>query len=346
MSLVEQVLGPRRARVVRDVFGAGETLNMTHLALGASDYINAVARKHGEVSQELFPEHRIFSITNGVHAATWVGAAFAELYDEFLPGWREDNYLLRNALAIPKSRIVAAHAKAKTKLLRFINRMTNAGFELEHFTLGFARRATAYKRVDLLFDDPARLVQLAERFGLIQVVFAGKAHPHDEQGKQLIRRVFEMREQLRGHLNVVFLPNYDIHMAKLLVAGVDVWLNTPERPLEASGTSGMKCALNGVPSLSILDGWWLEGCVHGVTGWAIDEPAAVDAGPGAQRDPAVERAVDAQRLYQVLTDEVIPAYAADDDRFVEIMRHAIALNGAYFNTQRMAQEYATEAYFR
>jgi starch phosphorylase len=351
IDLVRQVI-PRPAGLSwSDVVHLNGELNMTDLALRFSRYANAVARRHGEVSRRMFPAYSIDAITNGVHAATWTSPPIRALFDAHLPGWREDNFLLRHALNIPLTEIWSAHLQAKKTLIDHINRTTDAGLCVDAFTIGFARRATPYKRADLLIHDVQRLRDIAASTppagestaasGTLQVVYAGKAHPHDTAGKDLIRHIFQAAAQLRPQVRIVYLPNYEIELARLVTAGVDLWLNTPKPPLEASGTSGMKAALNAVPSLSTLDGWWIEGCVEGVTGWAIGDG-------GAHHPPRTEdelRAADAHSLYEKLQHIVLPAFFIDRDRYLSIMRHAIALNGAYFNTHRMMQQYVSRAYF-
>lgn len=319
---------------------SGLVLNMTYLALNLSHYINGVAKKHAEVSRLMFGEYHIDSITNGVHAATWTADSFRKLYDRYVPGWREDNYSLRYALGIPREDLWQAHTQAKRRLIAHVNRHTNAGMDADVLTLGFARRATSYKRADLLLRDPGRLTQISQKSGRLQVVYAGKAHPNDTPGKELIKRIFQARKTLRPHVNLAYLPNYDMELARLLTSGVDIWLNTPNPPMEASGTSGMKAALNGVPSLSILDGWWIEGCIEGVTGWAIGEGCGRGL-PGEDRSSC-----DAQSLYDKLERTVIPLFYSERNRFLEVMRHAIALNGSFFNTQRMISQYVLKAYFK
>jgi len=200
------------------------------------------------------------------------------------------------------------------------------------FTLGFARRAATYKRADLLFTDPERLVKLAEKHGGLQIIYAGKAHPADEPGKAKIRRVIELARELREtSLKIVYIENYAWKLGAILTGGVDIWLNTPRRPYEASGTSGMKAALNGVPSLSVLDGWWIEGWIEGVTGWAIDDH---DDEPG-----------EARSLYEHLEEVILPMFSNDTGQWRRVMRSTIALNGSFFNTQRMLEQYVINAYF-
>jgi starch phosphorylase len=227
-----------------------------------------------------------------------------------------------------------AHAQAKRELLRQIRWLTGTQLDEKVFTLGFARRATGYKRGDLLFTDLERLKQIARHAGPMQVIYAGKAHPRDEGGKAIIRRIFEAAAALANDVRVVYLENYDMALGKLLCSGVDVWLNTPLRPQEASGTSGMKAALNGVPSFSVLDGWWIEGHIEGVTGWSIGDAS------GVENDSVAEAA----SLYEKLAQVILPLYYKEPDRFAQMMRSAIALNGSYFNTQRMISQYVRNAY--
>jgi starch phosphorylase len=336
-DLSHRVLGPRRCGWLQ-ACGQDSRLNMTKLALRGSRYVNGVAMKHGEVSHNLFPGYPIHSITNGVHSATWAAPSFQQLYDRHLPDWRRDQLSLRYAVSIPAAEIWDAHLEAKRALIEYANRETNTGFEHDVFTIGFARRATAYKRVDLIFRDIERLKAIAQRVGRFQLVFAGKAHPADQDGKQVIHHIHEVREALRGVIAVSYLSNYDMSLAKLMCAGVDVWLNTPLPPMEASGTSGMKAAVNGVPSLSVLDGWWIEGHVEDVTGWSIGDRVESST---PRVEVEAEHAVD---LYRKLEGKVIPCFYQDHGRFMEIMRHAIAVNAGFFNSQRMVAQYLHNAY--
>ena len=333
-ELVCQVLGDTRAGVLSDLQVMNGSLNMTELALRLSGYVNGVSMRHGEVSRDMFPNQPIEAITNGVHAATWSAASMAALFDRNLPKWREDNCFLRYAVGIPLTELRLAHAQAKRELLRQVRWLTGSQLDDQVFTLGFARRATGYKRGDLLFTDISRLKKISQHSGPIQLVYAGKAHPRDDGGKAIIRRIFEAAASLANDVRVVYLENYDMALGKLLCSGVDVWLNTPLRPLEASGTSGMKAALNGVPSLSVLDGWWIEGHIEGVTGWSVGETANSD------NDSAVE----ALSLYHKLEQVILPLYYREPDKFAQVMRSAIALNGSFFNTQRMLSQYMRNAY--
>ncbi len=335
MDLVRRVLGEERAKtIVGTASCSDDTLNMTYLALRCSRYINGVAMHHGEVSQGMFPRYPVRAITNGVHAVTWTAPAFAELYDRHMPEWRFDNLYLRYAVGIALDEIRQAHARTKRELIAEIGRHTGVQLEERVFTIGFARRATSYKRADLLFSDLERLRRIAGRVGPLQAVYGGKAHPRDEGGKAQIRRVFDAAQALKDHVRTVYVENYDVRWARLICPGVDLWLNTPQRPQEASGTSGMKAALNGVPSLSILDGWWVEGHVEGVTGWAIGH------GPELPEDASVESA----SLYEKLDTVILPMFYGRPDAFARVMRYAIAINGSFFNTQRTCSQYMANAY--
>jgi glycogen phosphorylase len=311
-------------------------LNMTLLALQLSRYANGVAMQHGVVSRAMFPEFNIQSITNGVHAPTWISQPVQQLLDTHLAAWRLDNLYLRNAIALPDDEILDAHARAKQMLLDEVTRRANLPadrvFSPKVLTLGFARRAATYKRANLLFSNPERLAKIAEKAGGLQILYAGKAHPQDDPGKALIREVVEFSHHLSGNqLRILYLENYDWTLGELFTSGVDVWVNTPRRPYEASGTSGMKAALNGVPSLSILDGWWIEGCIEGFTGWAIEDGA--------------NDAEEAASLYDKLENAIVPLYLDYPSKWAKLMRTTIAYNGSYFNTDRMVRQYIANAYF-
>jgi glycogen phosphorylase len=323
--------------VPSDLLNKGLMLNLTYVALNLSRFVNGVAQRHGEVSRLMFAGYSVDAITNGVHASTWVCPAMAQLFDRYVAGWQEDNFSLRYAFGIPLTEVGTAHRQAKVALLDHIRSTQGADFSAEVFTLGFARRATAYKRPDLLFRQRDRLVSLASRFGGLQIVFAGKAHPRDARGKALIREVHAAARELAGTgVRVVYLPNYDTRVARLLISGVDAWLNTPLPPNEASGTSGMKAALNGVPSISTLDGWWIEGHLEGITGWSV--------GDGGGRDEQAVSDLDAASLYDKLENVVLPSYYEQPGSYLSVRRNAIALNGSFFNSQRMLQQYLAKAY--
>jgi starch phosphorylase len=337
LGLAQGVLSPDQWDALRALGCCDQALNMTFVALHLSDYVNGVTKRHGEVSRTLFPDYPIGSITNGVHSATWTAPVFRALYDRHIPDWRKDNLSLRYALGIPLDAIRQAHHEAKHRLIQEVNSRVNAGFDQDAFTVGFARRAAAYKRPDLLFYDPDRLRRIALQHGPLQVVFAGKAHPRDEEGKALIQKIFRWGKELRPDVKIAYLPNYDMELGLVLTAGADLWLNTPQPPHEASGTSGMKAAHNGVPSLSVLDGWWLEVPMEGVTGWAI---GSRDRGPSFERRDDE----DAQDLYRKLEETILPLYYGDPLRWAELMRFTIALNASFFNAQRMVQQYVIHAY--
>ncbi len=335
-NLVTRVLGARRAQTLRAIGCCQDsTLNMTYLALRFSCHVNGVALRHGEISADMFPEYPVDSITNGADLAMWASDAFAELFDRHIPVWRQDNQYLRYALGIPLEEVQQAHASAKQALLDEVGRRSGQQLDPSVFTLGFARRATEYKRADLLFADIERLKRIAREAGPLQILYAGKAHPRDEGGKQMIRRVFAAARELRGHVPVVYLEDYDIDLAGYLVSGVDVWLNTPLKPHEASGTSGMKAAFNGVPSLSVLDGWWLEGHIEGITGWAIGD-----------RDETSEPSGERADLYDKLEGTIMPLYYDQPLEFARVRRYCIAFNGSFFNTQRMVSQYWKSVYHR
>jgi starch phosphorylase len=335
MDMVRSVLGEARAQLLLEI-GCGQdgNLNMTDLALRVSRYVNGVAMRHRDVSREMFPNYMINSITNGVHAATWTSPEFSELFDRYIPEWRAETFNLRYAVAIEYQEVKAAHDAAKQKLLDAVAQRSGRQLSADIFTIGFARRATPYKRADMLFANPERLRQLAGASGGLQILFAGKAHPHDEGGKHIIERIHDAAEEVAANVDVVYLENYDMDLAALLVAGVDLWLNTPQKPQEASGTSGMKAALNGVPSLSVLDGWWIEGHVEGVTGWSIGTHWQEES------DPAAEAAM----LYDKLEQVILPLYYQKPDEWAQVMTRTIALNGSFFTAQRMVLQYALRAY--
>ena len=333
-ALVEEVIDELIEKPVLHRLGGDDRLNMTLLALNLSEYRNGVAVRHAEVSSKMFPGYHVRAITNGVHAPSWTHDSFTRLYDAHLAGWcHEPEILVRADHAIPDEAIWQAHVEAKQALINYLQQSTDQQFDMEVATFGFARRMTAYKRPDLLFTDLERLKTIAKEFP-IQLVVAGKAHPRDEAGKALIKQLYAYANDLKNDIRLVFLPDYNMDTAKMLVAGVDVWLNTPLRPLEASGTSGMKATFNGVPNLSVLDGWWIEGCVEGITGWAIGD------GPEGSNDG------DAIGLYIKLQQVVLPLYYQDRAGWINVMKGAITKNASYFNSNRMMRRYAAEAYIR
>jgi starch phosphorylase len=324
--------GDRTARLEKLGCFRDGMLNMTLLALRFSRFANGVAMQHAKVSQAMFPEFQIDSITNGVHAPTWVSESFQILLDKNIPAWRRDTLHMRDAIDLPEAEILTAHARNKAALLEEVALRTGKVLDPKVLTLGFARRAATYKRATLLFTDPERLAEIAAQAGGLQILYAGKAHPQDDPGKALIQQVVAEAARLSNEfLRIVYLENYDWKLGALLTAGVDVWVNTPRRPYEASGTSGMKAALNGVPSLSILDGWWIEGWIEGFTGWAIEDGA--------------DDAAEADSLYKKLETAVVPLYLDAPEKWARLMRTTVAFNGSYFNTNRMARQYTRNAYY-
>ncbi|MDD5126958.1 MAG: alpha-glucan family phosphorylase [Dehalococcoidales bacterium] len=362
MPLVREVLGEERTNYLLTTGGCrNDTLNMSNLAVDFSRYINGVSMRHEAVSQCMYcnraidaehcyvngvtvprakimpcqySEHPIDAITNGVHAVTWASSALSKIYDHYIPEWRRDNRYLRYAIGIPLEVIWQAHQEAKQELFNEINRRTGITLKPDVMTLGFARRATGYKRTDLMFSDLNRLRQIVRQSGPLQIVCGGKAHPNDGSGKEIIRNIYKAAAELKDIIPVVYLEEYDMALAKYVCAGVDLWVNTPLKPLEASGTSGMKTALNGVPSLSILDGWWIEGHVEGVTGWSIDN--------GWQEESNREREI--ASLYDKLERLILPMYYKSPADFMTVMRYAISLNSSHFNAQRMVLQYLQNAY--
>ncbi|GMT47291.1 MAG: alpha-glucan phosphorylase [bacterium] len=323
--------------VLRELGGEEENLNMTLLALNLSDYVNGVAKKHRDVSRIMFPGYEIHAITNGVHSFTWTSDSFKRLFDRYFPGWANEPELLVRVEKIPHEEIWQSHMDAKKNLIDYVNEKTGTGMNYDTLTIGFARRATAYKRGDLLFRDVERLKKIAG--GKVQIVYAGKAHPQDEPGKKSIERIFSYIGQLRDDIKITYLKNYNMEIALRMVSGVDVWLNTPLRPLEASGTSGMKAAHNGVLNFSVLDGWWIEGYIEGYTGWSIGA-APSELIPD---ENAADRR-DSEDLYKKLEHEIIPLYYNDRDGWIRMMQHAIGKIAYYFNTHRMMRRYVTEGY--
>jgi len=328
-----RILGPDRAGVLERLGCYHEgLLNVTYIALRFARFVNGVALQHGKVSREMFPEYTIDSITNGVHATTWTSPAMQSVFDHAIPRWRTDNLYLRNAIDIPESDIAAAHTESKRVLFRTIAERTGHSLDENVFTIGFARRAATYKRADLLFHNTEKLESIAREFGGLQIIYSGKAHPHDDPGKSIIRHVIEVASRLNSSdLKIIYLENYAWELGAQLTSGVDLWLNNPQRPYEASGTSGMKAAMNGVPSLSILDGWWIEGCIEGFTGWAIENRETVSE--------------ESASLYQKLEEKILPLYYSKQEEWQRVMRNSIALNGSFFNTNRMLQQYIQNAYY-
>ena len=337
-ELFNRVLGNFFPEKIMKKLAGEKNVNMTLLGFNLSNFVNGVAKKHGEVSQSMFPGYQINSITNGVHSFTWTSESMKKLFDKYLPGWANEPEIFVRVGAIPDEEIWAAHMESKKKLIGYVNSVSNTDMDVDTLTIGFARRATAYKRADLLFTDLERLEKIAA--GKIQVIYAGKAHPKDEVGKKLIESIYALREKLKGKIKLSFIENYNMEIALQLVSGVDIWLNTPLRPLEASGTSGMKAAHNGVMNFSVLDGWWIEGHIEDYTGWAIG-PAPTELEPDKNMNK-----IDADDLYHKLETKIIPTYYNDRKCWIRMMQNAIGKNAYYFNTHRMMRRYVTEAYIR
>ena len=337
-DLYNRILGGYFPEKVLRKLAGEKYINMTLLGFNLSKYINGVAKKHGAVSENMFPGYRINAITNGVHSYTWTSESLKKVYDKYLPGWANEPELFVRVGVIPDEELWAAHFETKRKLIDYVKSAAHVDLDYDKFTIGFARRATAYKRADLLFYDIDKLERIGT--GKIQIIYAGKAHPKDTEGKQLIEKIFSYIQRLKGKINIAFIQDYDMEVARKLVSGVDVWLNTPLRPLEASGTSGMKAAHNGVVNFSVLDGWWIEGHIEGYTGWSIG-PAPTDVGS----DKDMNR-IDAEDLYKKLENTIIPTYYNDRKTWVRMMQNAIGKNAYYFNSHRMMRRYVTEAYIR
>jgi starch phosphorylase len=331
---VEQVLDGFMETDQLRILAGEEALNMTRLALNLSAWVNGVAPQHAATTRSMFPGYRIHAVSNGVHVPNWAHPAFARLFQRVAPDWAHEPEGLFRADRLPDGDVLAAKAEAKAGLLAEARRRNPAAAALSPDLplLAFARRMTSYKRPDLLFADIARLRDIAAK-APFQVLVAGKAHPDDQGGKELIRLLHGHARELAGSVPMAFLPDYDITLARAMVAGADIWLNTPLPPFEASGTSGMKAALNGGLNLSVLDGWWLEAWEEGVTGWAI----------GA--DPAEPPEAHARDLYAKLEGLVLPLLG-DPARRGWMMRQAISRIGARFSSQRMMRRYAAEAYLR
>ncbi|MHA1793109.1 MAG: alpha-glucan family phosphorylase [Promethearchaeota archaeon] len=319
---------------------AGEDmLNMTVLALNGSRYCNGVAKKHGEISRQMFPGYEIDHITNGIHMSFWLSPYMHMLFDRELGNaWHYDYKSLEKTVELSPIEVWRAHLKAKYDLLDYQKSHSPVLLDENLLTIGFARRVAEYKRMLLIFSDLERLAKITK--GKAQFIFAGKAHPADNQSKGMIKTLHDFSEYLWNSygIGVSWLSNYDMDLAKLMTSGVDVWLNTPRRYREASGTSGMKAALNGILNFSILDGWWIEGYdMDPMAGWAINEN-----GDDSKSPQEVDKE-DAESLYTILEDEIIPIWRKNRNEWYDRMKHAIKLI-SFFNTHRMVEEYAKKAY--
>ena len=338
LDLVVRIMGDVIPLELQKELGGKDELNMTMLALNLSHFVNGVAKKHGEVSQALFPGFKIHAITNGIHPFTWASPYMMALYDKYLPGWANEPELLVRVDIIPDQEIYDAHTGAKAYLFQYIEETTGVKLDPDILTIGFARRATAYKRANMIFSDRERLLRIGG--GKLQLVFAGKAHPRDDYGKKMIQEIRQQTDFFEEDLKIVYLPNYNMDVASRLIPGVDIWLNNPLRPLEASGTSGMKAALNGVPNFSVLDGWWIEGHIEGVTGWSIGPP------PTEMTTNVNHTDEDVKDLYKKLEETIIPLFYNDRAGWIRLTKNAIGKNAYYFNTHVMMRRYVTDAYLR
>jgi starch phosphorylase len=318
-------------------YGGTDKLNMTLLALNLSKYTNGVTEAHMEYSRKLFPGYHIQEITNGVHSYTWTCSQFRRLFDKCIPRWANEPELLVRVDTITDEELWEAHIGAKQELLDFVHSSSGLQLDTNALTLGFARRATEYKRATMIFSDLEKLKEVNSR-GKIQLIFAGKAHPKDELGKKLIQEIYEYKTRLKDEIQIIYLENYNMRIAQKLTSGVDVWLNTPMPPMEASGTSGMKAAHNGVINFSVLDGWWIEGCVEGLTGWAIGPS------PDQVLSEDKRRKREIADIYSKLEYVIVPKFYQERDSWISLMRNSIGKVAYYFNTHRMMRRYATDAY--
>jgi starch phosphorylase len=336
-ELVKDLIRDEKDVEILRSFGGADRFNTSLFALNLSNYVNGVTKRHRVVSCELFPGYSIQAITNGVHSYTWTCPYFRKLFDRYIPGWANEPELLVRVGVIPDDQIWEARRNAKKDLIDEVNKRTGAGMDYETLTIGFSRRMAAYKRATFILSDLERLRKINSR-GKIQLIFAGKAHPRDEAGKQLIRDIFKSIEMLRNEIKIVFLENYDMDLAAKMVSGVDVWLNTPTRPYEASGTSGMKAAHNGVVNFSVLDGWWIEGWIEGVTGWSI--------GPQPEEYLSGEesRLAELDDIYNKLYYIIVPMYYERKDEWFKLINNSIGMIAYYFNSHRMMRRYVTHAY--
>jgi glycogen phosphorylase len=339
-NLVNQVMGeyirnlPKNADV-KSLAGE-DCLNMTMLAMNSSRHVNAVSKKHAEVTKNMFPGHELDHITNGVHSYTWTSKEFQDLFDKYIPEWRESSANLKKADIIPNEELWNAHSNSKEKLIDYVNSNYGLNLDKDKLTICFARRAAEYKRPDLIFSDLEKLVEIGE--DKIQLIFAGKAHPKDDLGKGAIYRINQYADKLKGKIDVVYLENYNMGLGKLLTSGADVWLNNPRRPREACGTSGMKAAHNGVINFSVLDGWFIEAHKEDITGWAIGPE------PNENMLCEVDDMEDAKDLYNKLENKIIPLYYNNKNGWTNIMKNSISKIASNFNAERMVNEYFDKLY--
>lgn len=334
-DLIEKIMSSDALATLKRMIPS-EGVSMTELGLRYSRFVNGVSKKHAEVSRKLFSAPTIQSVTNGIHPTTWVSPGMRKLLSQHIPGWENDPARLIQALSLPSEDLWAVHQASKMRLFAYILEETGVPLQSDVLTIGFARRAATYKRADLIFSNLKKLIEIGG--GKIQLVFSGKAHPKDDGGKALIQKIINTSDKIKDSIPMVYLENQTMELGRLITQGVDVWLNTPLRPREASGTSGMKCTINGVMNFSVLDGWWIEGWIEDVTGWAIGPtPSDTDL-------HSYDESKDALDLYEKLEKKIIPAYYNDKGHWHTMMKNAIAMNGSYFHTHRVVAEYCEKAY--
>ena len=320
---VEHVLGDLLPSDAKDIANSGESCSMSHLGIGLCGKVNAVSGLNAKVAEKMFPGTNIHPITNGVHHITWTSDSFKSLFDKETIDWRTDSTKIRG-MDFTNEDLIYAKEGSRKQLRYFVEKETGVQLDPEKLTIGFARRFATYKRANLIFKNLERLRNIGSN--KIQFVFSGKAHPKDIGGKMLIKSIYEGAKKIEDEIPVIFLENYSMDTGLIMTAGSDIWLNNPIRPMEASGTSGMKAALNGTPNCSILDGWWPEACIHGKNGWAIGEGED-------ERDD--ER--DAKNILDVLENEVLPAWE-NKHQWLEIMRQSI-YTSIGFTGARMIEDY-------
>ncbi|MHA1374004.1 MAG: alpha-glucan family phosphorylase [Promethearchaeota archaeon] len=338
-KLVEKVFKNRFPSEIRKLADDNGSLNMTFLGMNVSRYQNGVAKKHGEISRKMFPNNDIDYITNGIHLPFWISKPIRKMFERKWPNWKSNPYILQNAIELDDLELFDAHIENKFNLINYQKGHSWNLLDEELITFGFARRFATYKRATLIFHDIDRLGKLCQ--GKAQFLFAGKAHPKDVMGKDYIKKIYESGEYLYDNygVKVVLIENYNMDLAHMLVSGVDVWLNTPERYREASGTSGMKAALNGILNCSVLDGWWLEGYKRNpMAGWAIGPDDSNPNDPGVSNDWDI----DSNAFYEILENEIISTYM-NHDEWLFRSKNAISL-AAFFNTHRMVEQYARKAW--
>ncbi len=318
-----------------------DELNLSWLAIKNAKNVVAVSRKHKFVSEQIFEGYRLKYVTNGIHHIKWASAHHKMLYAKYIKGWEEDPDLLRDVACIPDNEFAQAHILSKETLVEMVNSESDASFIPEDFTIAMAKRITHYKRNNLILSNPNKLIEIAENKGNIQIIFAGKAHPADPDGLAMIKSIHNASLYIASKtkkIKIAFLENYNIHKANIILAGVDLWLNNPVRPLEASGTSGMKASLNGVPNFSVLDGWWLEACMEGINGWGIGpRPAWTDLSYS-------DDVQDLNDIYGKLEFNILDLYYKNFSDYLKIMKMAVSTIAPYFNTHRMVSEYVTDLY--